>query len=71
MYSEPVMMKFFKKFGASEDIRQKEARRKARAKARYLEIRGRLARVDEAVSSEEEAEGRLAQLTFDDWLGRR
>jgi len=35
------------------------------------EIRGRLARIDEAVSSEEEAEGRLAQLTFDDWLERR
>jgi hypothetical protein len=48
--------------------RQEKARREARAKARYLEIRGRLARTDEAVSSEEEAEGRLAQLGFDDWL---
>jgi len=50
--------------------RQKEARRKARAKVPYLEIRGRLARLDETVSSEEEPEGRLAQLSFDDWLDR-
>jgi hypothetical protein len=51
-------------------VRQKEARGKARAKTRYTEIRWRLARVDETVSSEEEAEGRLAQLSFDDWLER-
>jgi len=35
-----------------------------------LEIRGRLARLDEAVSSEEEGQGRLAQLAFDGWLDR-
>jgi hypothetical protein len=30
----------------------------------------KLARLDETVSSEEETEGRLAQLSFDDWLDR-
>jgi hypothetical protein len=42
-----------------------------RSRARHFEIRGRLAQTDEAVSSEEETQGRLAQLSFDDWLDRR
>jgi len=47
-----------------------EKRREARTKARGIKIRGRAARVDEAVSSKEETEGRLAQIGFDDWLDR-